>query len=470
MKKYFALIVGIALNVLFVLSTVQSSAQQRREVAPDREVRVEVDQGPNAGPTPPTPATPMTPPTLPPGDFLFMSTEMAIGGKVVKGAPYSAQAVAENTQTLSDGNRIITKSTSAIYRDSEGRTRREQTLRAIGPFANGGESPQTIFIDDPVAGTSYALSPRAQIAQKMPPMRFKFQTRVAGQSGDGSGMGTGPGVGGATAVGGGNAVGLGPGAQGGQSAQWEAAVPPPERVDVERAAKVGRAAMDAGFVWGWRNQEARTESLGKQNIEGVEAEGTRSTVTIPAGEIGNERAIEIVNERWYSPELQTVVMTRHNDPRTGEATYRLTNIDRSEPAKSLFEVPADFKIQEFGSRSRGIGPGISTTAGGADADGNYKFSVDSAAISGGMLNGKATSLPIPSYPAVAKAARASGSVVVKITIDEEGNVIAAQAASGHPLLQAVSVAAARQAKFSPTKLSGQPVKVQGVLVYTFNAE
>jgi TonB family protein len=460
MKKYFALIVGMTLSVLFVLSTVHSFAQQRREAAPDREARVEVDQGPNAGPTPPTPMTPLTPP---PGDFLFVGTEMAFGGKLVKGAPYSAQAVSERTQILSDGNRIITKSTSAVYRDSEGRTRREQTLNAIGPFANGGESAQTIFIDDPVAGTSYALSPRAQIAQKMPPMRFKFQTRVVGSGGEAVGIGPGAGVGGGTAVG----VGIGPGAQGGQSGQWETAVPPvppSERGDVERAARASRAAMDAGVVWSWRNQEARTESLGKQNIEGVEAEGTRSTITIPAGEIGNERAIEIVNERWYSPELQTVIMTRHNDPRTGEATYRLTNIDRSEPAKSLFEVPADFKIQEFGSR------GIGMAAGGADAEGNYKFSVDSGPISGGVLNGKATSLPMPSYPPIAKAAHASGSVVVKVTIDEEGNVIAAQAASGHPLLQAVSVAAARQAKFSPTKLSGQPVKVQGVLVYTFNAE
>ena len=88
------------------------------------------------------------------------------------------------------------------------------------------------------------------------------------------------------------------------------------------------------------------ENLGKQTIEGVEAEGTRSTITIPAGEIGNERPIEIVSERWYSPELQMVVMTRHSDPRTGEMTYKLTNINRTEPAKSLFEVPSDYTIKE----------------------------------------------------------------------------------------------------------------------------
>jgi protein TonB len=87
-----------------------------------------------------------------------------------------------------------------------------------------------------------------------------------------------------------------------------------------------------------------------------------------------------------------------------------------------------------------------------------------------MLNGKAIALPVPSYPAIAKAAHASGTVVVDVTIDEDGNVVAATAVSGHPLLQSAAVAAAQNAKFSPTKLSGQPVKVRGVLTYNFVAE
>jgi hypothetical protein len=94
------------------------------------------------------------------------------------------------------------------------------------------------------------------------------------------------------------------------------------------------------------NENAVKEDLGKQNIEGVEAQGTRVAITIPAGEIGNERPIEIVNEHWYSTELQIDVMTRHSDPRTGETTYRLTNINRSEPSKSLFEVPSDYTVSE----------------------------------------------------------------------------------------------------------------------------
>ena len=93
-----------------------------------------------------------------------------------------------------------------------------------------------------------------------------------------------------------------------------------------------------------------------------------------------------------------------------------------------------------------------------------------APISGGVLNGKAISLPKPAYPAIARQAHASGTVVVQVTIDENGNVISATPVSGHPLLRAVAAAAARGARFSPTKLSGQPVKVTGVITYNFVAQ
>ena len=255
------------------------------------------------------------PPPHGPNDFLFLATEMTFGGKLVKGAPYSATAVTESTQTLSDGNRITNKSSASIYRDSEGRTRREQTLRAIGPFVKSGVGPQTIFISDPVAGTSYTLDPEARVARKMPPLRFKFETKLP-PPGEGK---------------------LGPSGD----KQYRLEVHP----DVVFEKKVA----EGGIAMGWtaaRNDNAKSESLGKQNIEGVEAEGTRTTITIPAGEIGNEREIQIVSERWYSQELQTIVMTRHSDPRFGENTYRLTNISREEPSRVLFEVPADYTVKE----------------------------------------------------------------------------------------------------------------------------
>ena len=102
------------------------------------------------------------------------------------------------------------------------------------------------------------------------------------------------------------------------------------------------------------------ESLGKRVIEGVEAEGTKTVMKIAAGEIGNERPIEIVNERWYSPELQMLVYSRRSDPRSGETVYKLTNIQRSEPSRTLFEVPADYTVKE-GNMAIGIKRKIETT-------------------------------------------------------------------------------------------------------------
>src|SRR5205809_5699482 len=94
--------------------------------------------------------------------------------KLVKGAPYSGQAVTETTQTLGDGNRIVNQNSARVYRDSEGRTRREEAIGAIGPLANG-QVPQAIFINDPVAGVSYMLEPNSHVARKMMPMRFEFK-------------------------------------------------------------------------------------------------------------------------------------------------------------------------------------------------------------------------------------------------------------------------------------------------------
>ena len=383
--------------------------------------------------------------------FYYVTSEMSFDGKLVKGAPYSAQAVTEMTQTLSDGNRIVNKSTVSLYRDGEGRTRREQTLRAIGPFATASEPPTTIFINDPVAGAAYMLDARSHVARKMPTVRLNYTDASQG----------------------GRLRVPGP-------PEGAAPMPPPGvegKVEVESSMVMSAPAPgpESGAVFEFRRNDARKakhESLGKQTIEGVEAEGTRETITIPAGEVGNELPIEIVSERWYSRELQTIVMTKHSDPRFGETVYRLTNIDRSEPAKAMFEIPGDYSVKApptgIGNGvGMGAGSGIRSESGGATIVGTIP---GPKAISGGVLNGKATSLPMPQYSPVARQAGASGTVTVQITIDEEGNVIAAQATSGHPLLRAAAVSAAREAKFSPTRLAGQPVRVQGTLIYNFTNE
>ncbi len=323
MKRGWKLSASALFSSLLLINAVSIFAQ-KKQPAPERQVIIEqqrVIQGPETQGT-----------EMPPGDnFVFVASEMNFDGRLVKGAPYSAQAVTETTQTLGDGNRIVNKSTASIYRDSEGRTRREQTLGALGPFATAGEPPQMIFISDPVAGVSYSLDAHTKVAHKMQPMRFEYKIGPPPADGPGAQIIGPPSVGGPD----------GPPAPPRPDMPpqvFEHMIPPPPPPGAE-----------GGIVMEWhgaREGKGKTESLGKQNIEGVEAEGTRNTTTISAGEMGNERAIEIVSERWYSPELQTVVMSRHRDPRFGETVYRLTNIDRTEPAQSLFEVTADYTLRE----------------------------------------------------------------------------------------------------------------------------
>jgi hypothetical protein len=257
---------------------------------------------------------------MPPGEgyrFNFVSSEMSLDGKLVKNAPYSAEAVTETVQMLADGNRIVHKNSASVYRDSEGRTRRDQTFGAIGPFAAAGDPPQSFFINDPVKGVHYILDPRGHMAYRMKAggeSGFRMATRIEGAKVEGK----------------------------------TAMLPPPssdKRVMIYHTASPEGTVVNLAPNEKSKN-EVRKEALGKQVIEGVEAEGTRLTVTIPAGEIGNERAIEIVTERWYSPELQTLVLSKRNDPMGGDTTYRLTNINRTEPARTLFEVPADYTIKE----------------------------------------------------------------------------------------------------------------------------
>ncbi|HWP42094.1 MAG TPA: hypothetical protein VNO14_02575 [Blastocatellia bacterium] len=262
----------------------------------------------------------------------FIGAEMSFGGKLVKGAPYSAEAVTESIQMLADGNRIVRRSTAMIYRDSEGRTRHERTMNLVGPYAVAGEPPQMVFINDPVAGVNYILDARNRTARKLNMPRAV----AAGDAEDVTVW-----------------VSRAPEPAAAEKAAIEATV---SATVGENHARIRRAppmppgvSGAAGFRMGGGEADPDntvTESLGKQIIEGVEAEGTRTTVTIPAGKIGNELPIQIVSESWYSPELQVTVMSRHSDPRFGENTYRLTGINRNEPVKSLFEVPSDYTIKE----------------------------------------------------------------------------------------------------------------------------
>ncbi len=319
-RKFIVFMLAAAL----LANAAAAGAQERGRkvvVEPVEEEEILIAQGPGE----PPPAR---------GDSLvFLATEMSFAGKLVKGAPYSAQAVTEMVQTLSDGNRIVRKNTAQVYRDAEGRTRRDQTLGYIGPYSTAGDVPQTVFINDPVAGVNYILDPATKTARKLPRVELRFKSE-------------------------GGAAQAAPPAGAQRKIEIERTftrVPGPEAPPAQTGSAVivappppveGGGPVEFHFSRSSSKAETKTEKLEPRSFDGVMAEGTRTTTTIPAGELGNEQPIQIVSERWYSPELQVVVMTRHSDPRTGETTYRLTNIARTEPAATLFQVPSDYTVKE----------------------------------------------------------------------------------------------------------------------------
>jgi hypothetical protein len=230
-----------------------------------------------------------------------------------KGAPYSATINNESIQTLADGNRIVQTNTGTVSRDTQGRTRQDAALPAIGNLS-AASTPHLVFIQDPVAGTSYTLNLTDKTAWKNPAP----PTRTGG---------LGPAVGASTFfIQTGNGVPPLP-------------PPPPPTIALTKHLTTDEPS------------EANTEPLGSQTMEGVVVNGVRTTRTIPAGQIGNDRPISIVTEVWTSTDLKTIVFSKRNDPRMGEQTFRLTNIVRAKPDPSLFTVPADFKIIDGGPKT-----------------------------------------------------------------------------------------------------------------------
>lgn len=235
--------------------------------------------------------------------------------EIVKNQPYQAQAVTEMKQSLADGSHIVQTTTATVARDSEGRTVRIQKLSAIGPWKSSsdssqGKDPTLTSIFDPVARThtDYTSDVKIVHVMTMPP---------ALPSGATARMESGFAVGGA-----------GP-------------VTAPAGMAMTFA--VQGHAVSPGAVNGG---EAKTESLGTKIIEGIQAEGTRDTNTIPSGTIGNDKDIVITHETWYSQELKLVLLSTQDDPRFGRTTYSLTNIQRGEPDETLFQVPAGYKIEK----------------------------------------------------------------------------------------------------------------------------
>lgn len=240
----------------------------------------------------------------------------------VKGSPFSAEAVSESVQTLADGNRIVRKWTTKLYRNSQGQFRREGAGlpgATFGAFAAGGDSAVTVM--DPVGGFRFFFDTGAKTARvftlrsSIAKLREKAPIIVEGN-------------------------------QNSEKIQAELNSAGAARIKIVPAEPGSGTSVATAMISGMPalKFETKTESLGTQNFEGIDAEGTRTVTTIPANAIGNELPLEIVYEKWYSKELHTIVYSKHSDPRFGEQTYRLTNINRSEPDPSLFEVPDGYKV------------------------------------------------------------------------------------------------------------------------------
>ncbi len=292
-----------------------ASAQEKKKV---RTFQIHID-GPAAGE---------------PGDHMFVAGGPGqmmhieqFQAKAVKGAPYAAEATTESVQTLADGNRIANKNTSKMYRDAEGRTRLENTIAPNAFWVPQGKEFTITVITDPVAGVHYTLNSNDKVAMKMSIPTPPAERKMKFTSEDGKQVNIErnvvvhhAGVAGAIAAGPMPAAGAGP-----------------AMMVFERHGG-GPVKVPPGDV--------KREDLGKQALEGVQCEGTRETFVIPAGQMGNEREIRTVTERWYSPELGFDVLRKHSDPRVGETTYRVTRIVMADQPRSLFEVPADYKVEE----------------------------------------------------------------------------------------------------------------------------
>ena len=218
--------------------------------------------------------------------------------QTVTGAPYSAVEVRTHQQVLAAGNTIQRQEQTNVYRDSQGRVRRETT--STGP---DGQTHTRVSIADPVAGTMTELDAKDKTAFTRP-ARFPSASATAGTSAPST---------------------------------------------LRSAGRTGASEANV-----------KRETLAAQSIHGLLASGTRVTHTVPAGAIGNSQALQTVHETWMSDDLKVPLKTTMTDPRTGTMTMELTNINRSQPDASLFQVPADYTVKQGpggrGSGGRGPGP------------------------------------------------------------------------------------------------------------------
>ena len=270
----------------------------------------------------------------------------AVKGPLVKGMPYSAEEINETNQVLADGTRIHRETKVSVYRDSEGRTRRE--------------TPDSVTISDPVAGTTYVINPKTNSVRKLM-MSNTMVYRATGTGGALAGVEPDePTTFSVRTSGDGqanieiNGKQLDPKAVAEMLAKAKAegraemnhveVFTAPQGAAAGALGVMSSTAMAGPIMVRKMAPAGKGEPLGKKNMEGVIAEGMRNVETIEQGAIGNDRPIEIVNEHWYSEELAMTVYSKRSDPRTGEETFRMTNIRRGDPPAYLFQAPAETPV------------------------------------------------------------------------------------------------------------------------------
>jgi hypothetical protein len=242
----------------------------------------------------------------------------ALSDAAFANAPFSADAVTTVTQTLGDGTKIEQRTTARWYRDSSGRVRREQTVIGLDSLNPQAPPISTITFDSvPDDPQPYTLDPATRSARRAPRGIQWFP--VTGSLYTSSTL----------------------------RARIRGGDFPGNVISINRPYTL--ATSDTRTAPIPTDLKPTEEQLGTRQVEGVKATGRRRTTVIPAGRIGNDRPIQIVEEQWESPELNMVVSSRFSDPRTGVVEYRLTNINRSEPRADLFTVPADYTIVDAGA-------------------------------------------------------------------------------------------------------------------------
>jgi hypothetical protein len=268
-------------------------------------------------------------PPFGPGQVAIVSAGAAFqiqdAAATVKNEPYQAQAVTEMKQTLADGSHIVQTTTATVARDSDGRTVRIQKLSKMGPWKSAdssqGDSPTLTTIFDPVAQEHIDYTSNSKVAHILP-----LPPSLPGSNAEASG-GVVVSASGRANDGDSGFIVAGPGQAFGMAQGFAVQAQP---VSPQAEKKV----------------EPKTESLGTKSIDGIQATGTRSITTIPAGTIGNDNDLIITREIWYSPELKLVLRSTQSDPRFGQTTYTLTNVQQGSPDEALFQVPADYTIDK----------------------------------------------------------------------------------------------------------------------------